>query len=102
MGLADDSINGRTVDLQIDNFLEWGPDHQGFVFIEMVQKESLAKWFPSGFPSGSHDHCQELTSLMPSQQFYVGPVGASLWCLGSAPGHSKQRPGFSKCLLIHL
>ena len=43
MGLADDSINGRTVDLQIDNFLEWGPDHQGFVFIEMVQKESLAK-----------------------------------------------------------
>ena len=43
MGFADDSINGRTVDLQIDNFLEWGPDHQGFVFIEMVQKESLAK-----------------------------------------------------------
>ena len=68
MGFADDSINGRTVDLQIDNFLEWGPDHQGFVFIEMVQKESLAKWFPSGFPSGSHDQCQELTSLMPSQQ----------------------------------
>ena len=46
MGFADDSINGHTVDLQIDNFLEWGPDHQGFVFIEMVQKESLAKWFP--------------------------------------------------------
>ena len=68
MGFADDSINGHTVDLQIDNFLEWGPDHQGFVFIEMVQKESLAKWFPSGFPSGSHDQCQELTSLMPSQQ----------------------------------
>ena len=43
MGFADDSINGHTVDLQIDNFLEWGPDHQGFVFIEMVQKESLPK-----------------------------------------------------------
>ena len=43
MGLADDSINGHTVDLQIDNFLEWGPDHQGFIFIETVQKESLAK-----------------------------------------------------------
>ena len=68
VGFADDSINGHTVDLQIDNYLEWGPDHQGFVFIEMVQKESLAKWFPSGFPPGSHDQCQELTSLMPSQQ----------------------------------
>ena len=68
MGFADDSINSHTVDLQIDNFLEWGPDHQGFVFIEMVQKESLAKWFPSGFPSGPHDQCQELTSLVPSQQ----------------------------------
>ena len=43
MGFADDSSNGHTVDLQIDNFLEWGPDHQGFVFIETVQKESLAK-----------------------------------------------------------
>ena len=43
MGFAEDSINGHTVDLQIDNFLEWGPDHQGFVFIETVQKESLAK-----------------------------------------------------------
>ena len=39
VGFADDSINGHTVDLQSDNFLEWGPDHQGFVFIEMVQKE---------------------------------------------------------------
>ena len=68
MGFADDSINSHTVDLQIDNFLEWGPDHQGFVFIEMIQKESLAKWFPSGFPSGPHDQCQELTSLVPSQQ----------------------------------
>ena len=47
MGFADDSINGHTVDLQIDNFLEWGPDHQAFVFTEMIQKESLAKWFPS-------------------------------------------------------
>ena len=46
MGFADDSINGRTVDLQIDNFLEWEPDHQGFAFIELVQKESLAMWFP--------------------------------------------------------
>ena len=43
VGFADDSINGHTEDLQIDNFLEWGPDHQEFVFIEMVQKESLAK-----------------------------------------------------------
>ena len=43
MGFAEDSINGHTVDLQIDNFLECWPDHQGFVFIEMVQKESLAK-----------------------------------------------------------
>ena len=68
IGFADDSSNGHTVDLQIDNFLEWGSDHQGFVFIEMVQKESLAKWFPSGFPSRSHDQCQEMTSLMPSQQ----------------------------------
>ena len=43
VGFADDSINGHTVGLQIDNYLEWGPDHQGFVFIEMVQKESLPK-----------------------------------------------------------
>jgi len=31
VGFADDSINGHTEDLQIDNFLEWGPDHQEFV-----------------------------------------------------------------------
>ena len=68
MGFPDDSFHGSTVDLQIHNFLQWGPDHQEFVFIEMVQKESLAKWFASGFPSGSCDQCQEMTSLMPSQQ----------------------------------
>jgi len=61
VGFADDSINGHTEDLQIDNFLEWGPDHQGFVFIETVQKESLGKWFPSGFPSGSHEQFVSLT-----------------------------------------
>ena len=59
MGFADDSFHGPTVDLQIHKFLEWEPDHQGFVFIEMVQKESLAKWFPSGFPSGSRDPFQK-------------------------------------------
>ena len=68
MGFADDSFHSPNVDLQIHKFLKWEPDHQGLVFIEMVQKESLAKWFPSGFPSGSHDQCQELTSMMPSQQ----------------------------------
>ena len=68
MGFADDSFHGPTVDLQIHNFLEWGRGHQGFVFIEIFQKECLTKWFPSGFPSGSRDQCQEMTSLMPSQQ----------------------------------
>ena len=45
--LAKDVFNDPTSDLQIHNFLEWGPDHQAFVFTEMIQKESLAKWFPS-------------------------------------------------------
>ena len=42
---AKDVFNDLTSDLQIHNFLEWGPDLEGFIFTEMVQKESeqLAK-----------------------------------------------------------
>ena len=43
MGFADDSFHSPNVHLQIHKFLKWEPDHQGLVFIEMVQKESLAK-----------------------------------------------------------
>ena len=43
--LAKDVFNDPTSDLQIHNFLEWGPDLERFIFTEMVQKESepLAK-----------------------------------------------------------
>ena len=43
--LAKDVFNDPTSDLQIHNFLEWGPDLEGFIFTEMFQKESepLAK-----------------------------------------------------------
>ena len=42
---AKDIFNEPTSDLQIHNFLEWVPDLEGFIFTEMVQKESepLAK-----------------------------------------------------------
>ena len=46
--LAKDSFHGPTVDLQSHILLEWGPELQGFLFTEMVQKESLANWCPSG------------------------------------------------------
>ena len=59
MGFADDSFHSPNVHLQIHKFLKWEPDHQGLVFIEMVQKESLGKWFPSGFPSGLRDPFQK-------------------------------------------
>ena len=47
--LAEDSFHGPTSDLQIHNFLECGPDLEGFIFTEMAQEECepLAKWFPS-------------------------------------------------------
>ena len=57
MEFADDSTHGPTVDLQIHKFLAWGPDHQGFLFIEMVWKEYLGKKFASGFSSGSCGQC---------------------------------------------
>ena len=43
--LAKDLFNDPPSDLQIHNFLELGPDLEGFIFTEMVQKESepLAK-----------------------------------------------------------
>ena len=43
--LAKDVFNDLTSDLQIHNFLEWGLDLEGFIFTEMLQKESerLAK-----------------------------------------------------------
>ena len=43
--LPKDLFNDPTSDLQIHNFLEWGPDLEGFTFTEMIQKESepLAK-----------------------------------------------------------
>ena len=42
---AKDVFNDLTSDLQIHNFLELGPYLEGFIFTEMVQKESeqLAK-----------------------------------------------------------
>ena len=46
--LAKDSFHGPTVDLQIHILLEWGLELQGFLFTEMAQKESSAKWCPSG------------------------------------------------------
>ena len=49
-------FNGPTSDLQIHNFLEWGPDLEGFIFTEMVQKEPC-KWFQPGFLSRSPDQC---------------------------------------------
>ena len=54
-GFADNSFHGPTVDLQIHKFLEWAPDHQEFVFIEMVQKESLAKWYKPLFSHVSNE-----------------------------------------------
>ena len=43
--LAKDVFNDPTSDLQIHNFLEWGPDLEGFIITEMFQKgsEPLAK-----------------------------------------------------------
>ena len=38
--LAKDVFNDPTSDLQIHNFLELGPYLEGFIFTEMVQKES--------------------------------------------------------------
>ena len=38
--LAKDVFNDPTSDLQIHNFLEWGPDLEGFIITEMFQKES--------------------------------------------------------------
>ena len=34
-----------------------------------------------------------LSDNLPTK-FCLGPVGASVWCVGSAPGDSKERPGF--------
>ena len=34
-----------------------------------------------------------LSDNLPTE-FCLGPVGASVWCVGSAPGDSKERPGF--------
>ena len=99
MGFADDSFHGPTIDLQIDNFLEWEPDHQGFAFIEVVQKEYLAMWFHirKTWPVSGND----LNDALPTD-FYVGPLGASLWCVGSAPGDCKGRPWLRTWLLVHL
>ena len=32
----------------------------------------------------------------------LGPVGASVWCVGRAPGDSKGRPGLRTWLLVYL
>ena len=64
---AKDSFHGPTSDLQIHNFLEWGPALEGVIFTEMVQKESF-KWFQPGFLSRSHDQCRVITSLVPSHR----------------------------------
>lgn len=42
-----------------------------------------------------------LPSALPTE-FSLGPVGASVWCAGSAPGDSKGRPGLRTWLLVHL
>ena len=34
----------------------------------------------------------DLNGALPTE-FYVGPLGASLWCVGSAPGDCKGGPG---------
>ena len=36
------------------------------------------------------------------RDFSLGPVGASVWCVGSTPGDSKGRPGLRTWLLVHL
>ena len=35
-------------------------------------------------------------------EFCLGPVGASVWCVGSSPRDSKGRPGLRTWLLVHL
>ena len=42
-----------------------------------------------------------LPGALPTE-FSLGPVGASVWRVGSAPGDSKGRPGLRTWLLVHL
>ena len=63
-------------------------------------KQSSAKWFPSVSHQG---HVTSVRTWPPQRPPHRGgPVGASLWCVGSAPGDSKGRPGLRTRLLVHL
>ena len=42
-----------------------------------------------------------LSDNLPTK-FCLGPVGASVWCVGSSPRDSKGRPGLRTWLLVHL
>ena len=54
--LPEESFHGPSSELQIYNFLEWGPDLEGFIFTDVVQKEPC-KWFQPGFLSRLPDQC---------------------------------------------
>ena len=91
-----------TSDLQIHSFLEWGPGLEWFVFTEMIQKESLAKWFPSDSHQGHVTSVRKWPPGALPTEFCVGPVQTSVWFVGSAPGDSQREPGLRTWLLVHL
>ena len=54
--LPEESFHGPSSELQIYNFLEWGPDLEGFIFMKWFRKNLV-----SGFnPVSNQDH---LTSV---------------------------------------
>ena len=78
----------------------------GQILYQLSHQGSQNNLQPSGFhlfpiramwPVLGHD----LPGALPTE-FSLGPVGASLWCVGSAPGNSKGRPGLRTRLLVHL
>ena len=43
---AKDVFNDLTSDLQIHNFLEWGPDLEGFIFMKWFRKNLVSGFNP--------------------------------------------------------